>query len=864
MTTKQKGYAAVQEPILQPKGLYTFPNVFSEAPPGALEIASNVVIDRESVVTTRRGFKDYANLGASTTQADAFTSYQDKTIAHVFTTGAHGKLLLDNGAGSLTFNAYTGDFDQPDPTDPASRVRFVQANKNLYFLTSQGVKKLDSTAGTPMAAGAPQGFGGTGAATGATGFLANNTNTAYRIVWGYKDANLNLVLGAPGDRIVVSNVSGTAANVNVTFQIPLGVDTTWFYQIYRSAQTVNTATIPDDEMQQVYEKNPTSGEISARTITVLDNVPDDLRQATIYTAPSQEGIENSNYLPPFATDFCTYRDQVFYANTRHPHTMDFTLISAGASPGMVANDTITFTISGGATFTLTAKASETPASGFFKCFTAGTPAQNIENTARSLVSVANTYTSNSFLNFFYTSGFDQLPGQINITRQNFDNVPVAITASNGAAFTPIFPTSGTAQQTTAEVTPNRIFISKAQQPEAVPLYRYFDVGTASSPIERIIALRDGVLILKTDGVFRISGFTMADFRLSALDTTTQILCPNSAVALDNQVFFMSAQGVVAASDTGVQIVSRPIERTLLELSSALYPAFPSATHAVAYESDRKYIMWTVTLKADTVATQAFVYNILTNSWTTWDIQTTASFVNPVDNKLYYGIYLGAGNPWLYQERKDFASTDFADEQINVTITNVLGDQVTLGPGSVVFDEDPSDIVPGMTLSQGDVNEVITAVDMSNFPTSVTVTTVAPAVYVNGNADVFKPILCVVKTIPITGRNPLKMKKFSQLNLIFSDSLFDFLTVTFTSDLSLQSKSVELESNAHSGWGRFPWSLLPWGQSSKASSVRLRTYVPQELVRANFIQIEIQLEQAFTSFSLNGFGVDEQATATRMK
>ena len=46
---------------LKVSGLYTNPNQFSEIPQGALSIAENVVIDKGSVIESRRGFDKYNN-----------------------------------------------------------------------------------------------------------------------------------------------------------------------------------------------------------------------------------------------------------------------------------------------------------------------------------------------------------------------------------------------------------------------------------------------------------------------------------------------------------------------------------------------------------------------------------------------------------------------------------------------------------------------------------------------------------------------------------------------------------------------------------------------------------------------------------
>lgn len=828
------------------KGLYTYQNQFSQVPEGAMAIADNVVIDREGIVSSRRGFAQYG-IGTGSTYINTINSYQDKLILHL----GNNTIVYDSDDAG-TWVAYSGTYNVPDPTDESSRIRFAGANKNLYFVTEEGIEKLDSVTGTIRTAGAPNGLGGTGTTTGASGFMSNNVNVAYRVVWGYRDANNNLILGAPSDRIIVTNNSGGTRNVSLTFQVPAGITTDWFYQVYRSGESASLADEPNDEMQQVYEDNPTAGQISSSSVTITDTTPNDLRQATLYTSPSQEGIENANWEPPFAKDIATFKGYMFYANTRSPHRFFLTLIAVGGTDGLQVGDTITFTRSGGSpTFTLTAAVAENAALGEFQVHTGGTPAENIEDTARSMINIMNAYASNTLVNGYYTSGFADLPGQLLFEEHSLTTSSFSVISSRTTCWQPRIPTSGTTTTnvSTNEVSPNRVYISKFQQPEAVPLLNYLDIGSADEPIIRILALRDGLFILKTDGVWRISGETLGSFRVALLDGTVKILAANSAVTLANQVFFFSEQGIVAASDSGVAVVSRAIEGDLLELSSDLFPNFDDLTFAVSYESDRKYILGTITTSADTAATQLFVYNTFTNTWTRWVRTFTTGYVNPEDNKLYFGTE-DVSDAVLRQERKDFALTDYADESYSVTITSASGMVINL--------VDTSEIEVGMTLEQSGFRAIVEEV------TSSTVIVVdRDLAFVAGPASVFRPIEISVRTIQLDAKEPTFLKHYRDFSMLFSDAAFEQLIVRFRSDFIPDPIEVVVEPNDVGGWGEFQWGLLPWG-GGQSIQQRIRTLVPQSTQRANWLIIEMELEQAFTTFSLNGAGLVYEMMDTRMR
>ena len=64
------------------KGLYSNNNLLSEVPDGALSKALNVVIDKDSVAESRRGFEAITTLPSSLDRVDSITDYQSKIIVH--------------------------------------------------------------------------------------------------------------------------------------------------------------------------------------------------------------------------------------------------------------------------------------------------------------------------------------------------------------------------------------------------------------------------------------------------------------------------------------------------------------------------------------------------------------------------------------------------------------------------------------------------------------------------------------------------------------------------------------------------------------------------------------------------------------
>jgi hypothetical protein len=327
------------------KGLYTSPNEFSSVPDGSLLRANNCIITVDNIIESRRGNDRVAQLPLADDRFSRLEVYQDNIVA----TWSNGKVGYKSGSA---FVAVSGTYN--DSSSTLARRRFLSAASCLFFTTSAGVYKLDAYNGTPVLAGMFKGLDLSLALTGAAGFISNNNQVAYRIVFGRRDAQNNLLLGAPSGRAVVINSSGGSRDCVVTFTLPTGITTSDFYQVYRSENSGGVSVEPDDELGLVYENNPTAGEITAGSVTFTDSTTDDLRGATIYTALSQEGIQQSNERPPMCDDMEEFYGSTVYANTASKQRKSITLLSASL---FAIDDTITI-----AGVTYTAKAAETIAS----------------------------------------------------------------------------------------------------------------------------------------------------------------------------------------------------------------------------------------------------------------------------------------------------------------------------------------------------------------------------------------------------------------------------------------------------------------------------------------------------------------------
>lgn len=252
---------------------------------------------------------------------------------------------------------------------------------------------------------------------------------------------------------------------------------------------------------------------------------------------------------------------------------------------------------------------------------------------------------------------------VTVTGINTFTIPVNVTVAGTKLSYSLTSVAETSQN---EDKANRMYYSKLQQPEAVPIVNYLDIGAADKAILRIIPLRDSLFVFKQDGLFRVSGETSSSFYLSLFDSSCILVAPDSVAISNNIIYSYTRQGISTVSEAGVTTISRPIDTEILKISSSEYTNFVTSTWGVGYESDNSYTVFTVKKTDDTEATIGYRYSNLTNTWTTVDKDSVCGIVNYSDDKLY----LGAGDTnYIEQERKTFSRIDYADREISSTISN---------------------------------------------------------------------------------------------------------------------------------------------------------------------------------------------------
>lgn len=197
---------------LKALGLNFSPNAL-ELPPGSLVEANNVIIRRDDVIESRRGYALFGEEIPLSQTAKQLAIYRQRILRHYGDKIAYQDGVLNSGEAKFT--EFSGSFTE---VETGLRIKSIQSkNGNFYFTTNEGIKKIS-------AANASEFTNASGYITQAGGikaldlqarlnttfgdqesFLTENSTVAYKLVWGKIDANNVEILGTPSERVVVYN-----------------------------------------------------------------------------------------------------------------------------------------------------------------------------------------------------------------------------------------------------------------------------------------------------------------------------------------------------------------------------------------------------------------------------------------------------------------------------------------------------------------------------------------------------------------------------------------------------------------------------------------------------------------------------------
>lgn len=678
------------------------------------DIATNVVLDK-TIMRSRPGYRNQTNQYPADTISIAgiWNNILGSSLLHACAGNLASfyapSILLGNGDAALTDITPSGlsiDFISATIGN-RSGIRAPVLLKNQYMMNlgASGPLRIESplTAATNHAAGITRAFAidTTGSVASpltlfvnvGAGWMANNTWSAWRIVFGRKDADGNIMYGAPSPRVILKNNSGGAADVTIRVLMPkqvhsetvtltAGVD---FFQIYRANATAASYNSVTDEMQLVYESYVTAGQIAAGFADVVDIVPDGaIMGPYLYTNANTgtpdfgpiNGIANANRPPPAANDIASWDNRLWFSDIRDPHSLQVTLLTA-----IVAGNTIT--VNGDV---YTAIAAGPPLPQQFVISAGGTVTENLRYTAENLCEAINKYSS--AVSAFQTENPQGLGASFYLERKTLSATAFTV-SSNVAKWAPDI--NAAAVSSTAPQQTNAIRCSRSLQGDAVPVVNTLYVGRKDARIVRAIPLRDQLFVFTDAGVYRItSSGGDTPYQIQPFDLTFLLPYADAANVCRDRIYAASTHGVVEINDSGCQYVTqeiRPYFQTLEQLGVSASLGF---SFCFGSESQGRVFFSLPVLSGTsgaltTLIQIGFVFDIETRQWTQWDwwTQDTPStnsgfntfplwgVANQSQLRNYFSLYRSTGTPLvqtsrLQKEQGMFLASAYADDAIALT------------------------------------------------------------------------------------------------------------------------------------------------------------------------------------------------------
>lgn len=486
----------------------------------------------------------------------------------------------------------------------------------------------------------------------------------------------------------------------------------------------------------------------------------------------------------------------------------------------------------------------------------------LRDTAQHIIKAINR-DDNSVVTARYTSSITGVPGKMRLQAIGFGD-PIQLRANTtlvGSGFSPVLPTAFGDVESDDDDQPNIFYSSKVGEPEAVPLVNFFTVGSGDKEILRIVALRDSVIVLKEDGVFRVNGDGVNNFSTTILDSTVFCINRNSVAVLNNQIVFLSNQGVCLVTESSVQIVSRKIEDDIQPILNKT--AISTIGAGVAYESERLYLLSTAEPDSNT-ATSTYCYNILNDSWSKWDVLATAGVIG--NNDILYLI--STGNRIL-RERKDNTKIDFCGQNYTITVDSVAVDLLSAVITSIgVIPEDGDAIVKSDIFNRLDT---VTSLGANQY--QVTFERVTNLVALD-SLFLYEAYESELKTSPFHAGLVGRGKQFSQVQYHLRNSSVSRCTLSYGNNYSLSSQEIVWRrsdvNNAGDGWGFEPWGAFPWGNVDTINinygtlpAPVIRDYIPIQAQRGTYIQFSFKHKEAGEPINMQAISMTVRAYSERV-
>lgn len=722
---------------LEVSGLYLDPNELT-APAGSLREALNVRIKRQNTVEPRPGFPITALTGPSGAGWQAF-SWSGEAYG-VFNTKLWRDESPAVEIRRITGMTYTGG--PPAVTYATTSLVMSsdtsyaeQMGRNFYVITDGGVVRIaDPADDTCMLAGLPVGPPPLGDANGAT-----TDHFAVRIVIA-QTVNGQLLVGAPS---AAATFIGTGVDLTLNcnnFGLLPGMRVQVYAT---EPVVLATPTGDEMRLVYDLELTDQQWILTAGDPTLSIAVNPYLNGAALYTNETQEGIAQASYRPRIAKCMAAFKGMAFYGDMLPEYSQilegttgdgpsaarvmaigsEYEQLDGTATIGspviqflttFIANDYLTgcYVSQGGIVGTAgtiipaNARIIAVSTGGVLGTDTITLDKNALSSAAVPILYVHDVLTVNGeeFINGVLSDTPNRQFGSrsdlvalvaahtpVRLEVSSNDEDPYTLLWQADSTITISYQprlTDGTlvglygvtaATSSAAQADRSRVMWSKALQPEAVPRLNFQDIGAWREPVLRMVPTRDSLFVLKTDGVWRITGESPETLRVEEFDRTIRLIHRRAADVFDNQVWAWTSNGIVALSEAGTQRMSEPSigvalqdsQDNIITLGVSAPPGGCFITGCINQECVLVGVPSSTSSGSSASAEYVYVYEGKTGAWVRWQPLTGVDWRGAVEHDGDM-LLVGEDASLMYQD------DDRTDAESAVTVTLASATRATIG------------------------------------------------------------------------------------------------------------------------------------------------------------------------------------------
>jgi hypothetical protein len=234
----------------------------------------------------------------------------------------------------------------------------------------------------------------------------------------------------------------------------------------------------------------------------------------------------------------------------------------------------------------------------------------------------------------------------------------------------------------ATIRKNRVYFSDLDEPEAVRLLSFIDIGASQHEIIALTPLRDALLVWKADGLYRVTGVGPNGWSVDILDSTLVLSRPTAVDVLRGVAYAVTNRGFVVVNEGGIS--GMPAQGKVETLFRE-----PRQPVVVAWEQlGLVLVAEAVDTQSETYTDTVYCLSVATGVWSRWPVQGSSAWGSAGRT---YSPLMAHHNPDgapVFEIREWSDSTRGYDEVwTGIPVDSAAGDEV------VILDADRGDWYP---------------------------------------------------------------------------------------------------------------------------------------------------------------------------